>query len=101
MLYSYVTIKKTMIEKLGFSGIEALITLYELNKPLYIRELLKKSKISPSVIYRVLTVLLEFNLITIEYKLNRRYIKLTENGKKVAYHIIEAEKIISAIKESE
>ena len=95
MLYSYVTIKKTMIERLGFTGVKALITLYEKNKPLYIRELLKISKISPSVIYRVLATLLEFKLITIEYKLNRRYIALTEDGKKVAFHIIEAEKIIS------
>ena len=99
MLNRCVTIKKFMIERLGFVGIKILLALHGKRNALYIREILREAKISSSTINRALSVLTDFGLITCEYKYNRRFVKLTRYGIEVAEHIYQAdEKIKEAMK---
>lgn len=83
-----------MIEALGFVGIKVLITLYENNGEMYIREVISKAKTGSSSIYRALSVLSDYNLIIYEEKFGRKFILLTKPGWEVAEHLYKADKIV-------
>jgi len=91
-----------MIEDLGFVGIKILLALYSAKDSpgkMYIRELLREAGISPSTIYRALSVLADCGLIVYEKKYGRKFVILTAAGRQVAEHLYEADRILRESKE--
>ena len=89
-----------MIEELGRVGTKIMIVLYKGKGRKYIAEILKEGDISPSSIYRSLSILADFGLIYYEYEYGRKFVVLTDPGKIVAEHLYKADLAIIEAKKT-
>jgi len=102
-MVEYIRVTKkiiSMIEELGKVGIKIMLVLYKGKGRKYIAEILKEGDISPSSIYRGLSVLADFGLIYYEDEYGRKFVNLTDPGWIVAEHLCKADQAVIKAKKT-
>jgi len=82
-----------LIERIGVAGIKVLLILFKSGK-MYIREIIREAGVGYTSIYRALHDMSELKLIDEEISEGKRFIMLTEKGKKVAEKLLEIEELL-------